>query len=537
MKKSQIEQILKMALDLNFYGKRLLTVKDRIAELIIESLELEITSAKVRHILEKNKPVKSAKAKAAKEELPPLVPTFKGTVTERDKGLSVLPCGRYIITSAQNNTQIHACFSELVEQSKQLDASLLVMPIMYTTTLEQREKKEPNFHADLKPYLLSENCFIGSRKGVRLCVTAAILPTAKQPINTAKQLNTGEALTLVSSPKSQILTLPRPKGGDHRWLYTSKTATKRHYTDSRIGDESEAEHTFGGIDLEVFPDGTIDHCELIAEEESGFIFNPKVDVHGVVGLIAGDLHCEKMDKNSFSRLLGQLEKYQPNHLVTHDTLDMESRNHHNRNSGRFLYQMGTKKVIDDLGVAVDHLQRLAALVPELFIVASNHDDALSGWLDDPHYRADHDPLNSKTYHYLKYCIMDHIDNSEERLNVFDLACRELSDQVGELPENIQFGHLDQQFKINGVECGQHGHNGSGGARGSARTFKGYQMPIITGHTHSPQKNGNQVTVGVTGSLEMGYNKGGSAWDRANALILESGIILLVPVYKINEPQT
>jgi len=133
--------------------------------------------------------------------------------------------------------------------------------------------------------------------------------------------------------------------------------------------------------------------------------------------------------------------------------------------------------------------------------------------------------------------MDHIDNSEERLNVFDLACRELSDQVGELPENIQFGHLDQQFKINGVECGQHGHNGSGGARGSARTFKGYQMPIITGHTHSPQKNGNQVTVGVTGSLEMGYNKGGSAWDRANALILESGIILLVPVYKINEPQT
>ena len=71
MKKSQIEQILKMALDLNFYGKRLLTVKDRIAEMIIESLELEITSAKVRHILEKNKPVKSAKAKAVKEELPP----------------------------------------------------------------------------------------------------------------------------------------------------------------------------------------------------------------------------------------------------------------------------------------------------------------------------------------------------------------------------------------------------------------------------------------------------------------------------------
>lgn len=528
---------LQCAIDVNYHGKRLLTRKKDIACTIIEELDLSISSESMIKYLDENKPVKATAAKRQKAELEPLVPTFNGSDTERDSLLPVLPCGRYIISSAQNNTMPHEALKTLIAQADKLSAGLLLLPIKYTTTLEQRERKEPSYIEAVQPYLLTENCFIGSRKGVRLAVTASILPTAKQPINTAKTLNTGEAVTIVASPKAQTLTLPRPKGGDHRWLYTSRTITKRHYTDSRAGDEAEQDHMFGAIYLEVFEDGTIYHHEMIAQESTGEIFHPELsDSDQVVGLVAGDLHCEKMCPDSFNRLKAQVIEFQPQIVVTHDTLDFMSRNHHNRNSGRFLYQMGSRTVLDDLRTAIEHLNALAELTPELFVVASNHDDALSQWLDCPFYKADQDPLNAKTYYYLKFCILDHIDIGHDSLNVFDLACKELSDQVGELADNVTFGYLDEQKKVIRVEVGQHGHNGSGGARGSAKTFKNYRMPIITGHTHSPQRDGLQLTVGVTGSLEMGYNKGGSAWDRANALILESGLTLLIPTYAINEPQ-
>lgn len=87
-----------------------------------------------------------------------------------------------------------------------------------------------------------------------------------------------------------------------------------------------------------------------------------------------------------------------------------------------------------------------------------------------------------------------------------------------------------------MELGQHGHLGTGGARGSLQSFIKYRMPTITGHTHSPERAGQNLVVGVTGSLEMGYNKGGSKWDRANAFVFDNGLTTLEPLYAIGENQ-
>jgi hypothetical protein len=537
-------QALEIALNLNFYGKRLMSKKVEVAEQIHEDLELSdnIGISTIVDYLEENRPVKQEKAK---KELEPLIPTFAGNTQQRDESVQILPAGRYIISSAQNNTTPHASFEALKQLAVHLKATLLLMPIKYTTTLESRERKTPTFNHVFDDYMLHDDAFIGGRSGVRLAVSACVLPTAKQPINTAKNMNTGEALTIVASPKQQMMTLPRPKGAKHRWLYTSRAVTTRHYTDSRAGGEAEQDHVFGGIYIEVMEDGTIKHQELQAEENSGNVFAPMLNESinlGVVveAMVLGDLHCEKMCADSLNRALDEIEQYNPKEVILHDTLDFMSRNHHNRNSGRFLYQMGQRTVIDDLRETIAIINRIAedanSSVESVFIVCSNHDLALDLWLDCPHYKADQDILNAKTYYFLKHAILEHIDLGSDDLNVFDLACRKLADQVGELSSKVTFGVLDEQHVINGFEVGQHGHCGSGGARGSARTFKGYQMPIITGHTHAPQRNGAQLTVGVTGSLEMGYNKGGSAWDRANALILSNGISLLAPTYRINEIQ-
>jgi hypothetical protein len=533
-----LENLTKRAVDLNYYGKRLKATKLAVVENVLTALDLQRTveAIDLMTFFDENRPVKPEVVKQQKA-LESYDPTFNGSLTHRDDSIEVLPFGRYLISSAQNNTLAAPVFKRLIDEAQARDARLILMPIKYTTTLESRERKDPVYTPEVREFMIHDNVFIGSCDLVRLAVTAAILPTAKQPINTAKTLNNGESLTIVASPKAQQATLPRPKGSRHRWTYTSRTCTQRHYTDSRAGDEAENEHTFGAIYLDVREDGTVIHQEIIATE-SGSFFNPIFETPEILGIVAGDLHCEKTDPDSFDRLLGMIDHYNPKVVVTHDTLDFMSRNHHNIGSGRFLYQMGQRSVLEDLSDAIEALNKIAELTETVFVVRSNHDDALDQWLDSPHYRPDMDIINSKTYYYLKFCILEHLDDpTTDSLNCFELACRELSGKVPELADNVVFGKLDQEFKINGIECGQHGHIGSGGARGSLKTFKGYQMATITGHTHAPARDGVNIVVGVTGSLEMGYNKGGSAWDRSNAIIPMEYPPILVQPYAINEPQS
>jgi hypothetical protein len=45
---------------------------------------------------------------------------------------------------------------------------------------------------------------------------------------------------------------------------------------------------------------------------------------------------------------------------------------------------------------------------------------------------------------------------------------------------------------------------------------------ITGHTHSPGITDGNMTVGVSGGLDMGYNKGLSSWLHAHGLTQPNG---------------
>lgn len=529
------------AFEMGYYLKRSFQVKIAICETILKGLGLTDTvePKSLFEYLEEKRPVKEEKIKAEKAQAEPKAPVFNGSLQQRDETIEVLPFGRYLVTSAQNNTVLHPCIAGLKAMAEEYDARLIVMPVYYIQSLEKEDRQSVFFDPAIESFMIDDTVFLGSRQGIRLATSAHIIPTAKQPINTAIKLNCGESLTLVASPKAQIRTLVRTKGQAHRWAYTSRSCTQRNYIAKRAGDEAQVDHTFGAIYLEILEDGTVLHQEIVSDE-NGILYNPlKPLSHKVAALVAGDLHCEKMCYDSLGKLHREIEAFKPATLVVHDTLDFMSRNHHNRASGKFLYQMGTRSVIDDLGAACMILIDLAAKVEDLFIVASNHDDALGQWLDSPFYNPDLDPINSKTYHFLKYQILHFIDtNPDLDLNVFDLACQQLADsgQLPALPDNIRFGILDESEMIAGVEVGQHGHLGSGGARGSLNTFKKYQMPMITGHTHSPLRDGNVLTVGVTGSLSMGYNKGGSAWDRASGIVYASGVEALVPTYLINEDQ-
>lgn len=548
-----VVEFLKAANDLNFWGKRLREAKLTVADVILSKFDISqstLESSVLADWLEANRPVKQKKAQShATKVAEQLEPTFAGSLKGRE--LEELEDGLYIITAAQNNTVVHPVFNTLVSMAKSLNAQLGIMPIKYTTTLQGLERKSPSWAGEIRPYLLEDrDQWLGGEGYVLLANSAQILPTAKQPINAAEQLNTGESLTVVASPKRQLKTLARQKNGCHRWAYTTTVCTAMHYTDTRAGAEAENEHCFGGILIEV-QDGLVSHKRLVADRDGviitddGTVYFPDGRIEKYVDVYAGkqplvvlgDLHCEKLCLDAWGRTLAWLARVQPEKIVVHDALDFMSRNHHNREDWTFLYQQQNRAVVDDLTDVINRLNELAGY-GDVYVVESNHDLALDSWIRDTKFDIRKDPINARTYHALKLAYIDAMDeNSFNDLAKMDLAFRGLADRLPELSANIEFGKIDDEKLFYGWDYTMHGHVGTGGARGSKQSFKKMRIKSVTGHTHSPLEDHNTVIVGVTGSLEMGYNKGGTTWDRANAIIYPNGTCSLVPLYKIGEQQS
>lgn len=542
-------QILKLAKGKNFWGKKLRSSQLAVCDEILKALEIaqtQLTSADLADWLIDNKPSMPSKKSHSQQAAEQIEPTMAGSETGRT--FDSLDDGTYIVTAAQNNTTPHAVLGSLKAVAKDLDAELLVMPIKYTTTLQGLERKKPTFHADIAALVLDDvDVWLGDEGCVLLANSAQILPTAKQPINAAERLNNGESMTIVASPRRQTKTLARQKNGAHRWAYTTTVCTNIHYTDSRAGAEAEAEHCFGGL-LVTVVNGFVSHRRLVADKhgvivDNGSVYYPDGSVKAYNDtfeqrpvIVLGDLHCEKMCDDSWNRAINWLEENNPQLIVVHDALDFMSRNHHNREDWTFLYSQQNRAVMDDLADVIIRLNELAEIAP-LYVVESNHDLALDGWVRDNRFDVRKDPLNSRTYHALKLAYIDALDAGEFNVTAkLDLALKALADKLPELSSRITFGVIDDERLAFGYDYTMHGHIGTGGARGSAVSFKKMRIKSITGHTHSPFEDNNTVIVGVTGSMDMGYNKGGTTWDRANAIVYPNGTHQLVPMYQIGEQQ-
>lgn len=548
--KENREQLINLATDLSFYNKRIRQSRLAVADQLVSEMgwtQSDIESSELADWLLANRPIKKAATKSSKAKAEEdIAPTFNGLTSKPT--FDNLDDGRYIVTAAQNNTTPHPSLKTLEAVARDLDAELLIMPIKYTTTLQGLERKKPSYHADVKKHLLDgEDIWLGGEGDVLLATTCQILPTAKQPINSAEQANTGESMTIVASPKRQLKTLARQANGSHRWAYTTSVCTNIHYTDSRAGRDATSEHSYGGLFIEV-KDGFITHRRLVSDDSGVIIDNssvyfPNGDVEAYCDVfneqpvvVLGDLHCEKMCNDSFSRAIDWTAGVNPRLIVLHDALDFMSRNHHNRDDWTFLYQMQERQVIDDLRDVIDHINEIATIAP-VYIVESNHDLALDRWLRDTRYDVRKDPQNAHTFHALCLAYLESLDNGTfEDLAKLDLALLALSDKLPELSPNVEFGQVDKEKFIYGYELSMHGDKGTGGARGSKNALKKMRIKSVTGHTHSPLEDCDTVTVGVTGSLYMGYNKGGTAWDRANAVIYPNSTHQLVPMYLIGETQ-
>lgn len=130
--KAKLADIMQAVVDLGYFGKRILSSKLQVCETVISDLSLKVEPLAMSQWLDQNKPAKAAKSKAACTK--PAANTMTGNEAHEAKQLAVLGGNCFIVTTAQNNTEVSSVFSKLVELSNKLECRLVVMPTYYNKT-------------------------------------------------------------------------------------------------------------------------------------------------------------------------------------------------------------------------------------------------------------------------------------------------------------------------------------------------------------------------------------------------------------------
>jgi len=532
-KQAKTVAILERADGLNFWGKRLDSVKQKVIDTL--AMEFDVESATIAEILASNKPPKKAKTEKAKtEKAEDTRPLTGGILSHAEKEREVLTGDRFIITSCQNNTETHTAFLEnLKVYADHIGAHLLILPFIYNKNAFQNGLggEDIHYNADLREFFLENDVWLGENKKVFLAALN-ILPTVKKPLSGLQELLQSAECLIVPHATIQhenIAVLGAQHGRVVPSMFSTGCVTMRNYIQQKAGQAASGRHCFGAALVELNEFGQFWVRQLQTDETGDFqdltnvVKNGEViEDQAVLSISWGDIHAEQTD-GKIAKLQwgnnGILDQLFPKYQFCHDLLDFKTLNNHNRDNNFHLL----KNHVDNASVVGDLVQVQAVLNmmqrkhTETLVVYSNHDDSLTRWLSCNKYNAFNDPQNAMFYYTLQAAAHTAIKNGDS----FDALPYALENFTQLNWDNLRFLKPSESFIIGGIEQAEHGHHGANGARGSKVSHCNYK--VTTGHTHSSSINGGQYVGGVSAKLAQGYNENGaSSWVHAAVISYENG---------------
>lgn len=460
-------------------------------------------------------------------------PYAGGTVSSPDKRRKSLEGNKFVFTSAQNNTHLHeGFFAALLGFCKHNEAQLVVSRFTYNKTgfrqnLTKDDVEELYYDPRILEFVIDESVEVADK--LIFCGELDILPTAVNPLSGFENY-TQSSSGIVPHAKVQMRSLPRMKGEDPRFLYTTGTITQRNYIQRKAGQKAEFHHVFAALYVEIDEEGTWFARQLVADEEGVFYdltteYGPKgiKSNQKAAAITWGDIHIEKLDpvvaETSWGSKGSILTVLNPEISFIHDVTDFRARNHHNIKDPYHLAEMHFRNgsnVQKDLHSCYTFLQHITRYGNPAIVVESNHDQALKRWLRDGDIRQD--PENAEFFHRANLAIHQSIKQNMLRFNIFEWAVN-----LGKKPlKNVEFLQEDDSFLVKNIEQGMHGHRGPNGSRGSALSFRTVGRKVNIGHTHSAGIFDGVYVAGVSGLLDMDYNKGPSSWSHSHIVTYQNG---------------
>lgn len=467
---------------------------------------------------------------------------------------------RYIITSAQNNTDAHVPFFEnLVAYAEFAGAEVMVGSYSYNrasysqkATKRDRGPTEDDAKDDwydpiFEPYFVDEAVELAPMLEWRGELN--ILPTAKRPLS-GLETYSGRKSAIFPHAKFDLVSVAGTKADGAKLTYTTGTATLMNYVQKKAGLQAEFHHAYGAVIVEVDHEGDWFVRQLNAETDGTFYDIADMGQTGAVRVADGEVHVEGIPVNTVTwgdlhaRVIdpeakavafdegGMLDALRPREQHVHDVLDFTSKSHHDEKNGHRMYQKKALKwddVRDEVREVGDLLDFIRRPWCQTVVVDANHDRHLERWLNESEYRKDHKNARFILEAELAYRVaMD--SNPHQEYNFFKAAL----DREGFQSTDLFLG-IDDSWVIcddgsGGIECSLHGDIGPNGSRGTPIGLSKMGRRANTGHTHSTAIVDGLYVAGCMSLLTQDWNKGPSAWTHSHIVTHPNGKRTIVTFY-------
>ena len=437
---------------------------------------------------------------------------------------------RLIISSIQVNTRIHQNFwSSIKQYAFHNNAAILLRPVYY---LWSHNKAKREFDGDTERYIVEND--ITLHDGLIL-MDVQVSATAVNPLTGLDGL-TGQKSAIVGHPQIQMKTVATPQNTMPKIMVTTGSISeKNNYSPSKAGKKGAFHHTLGAVVVEL--DGPIFHLRNITGDSKGEFYDlghkytpqGKEKLERIEALVTGDEHQWWMDTDvrdaTYFKGDSIVKTLKPKKIVRHDVSDSFSISHWHRNDVVARYkkkQTGKNSLNRELEDAANFINASTPNDTENIIVASNHHEHVTRWLNEVDWRQDLE--NARIYHDMWSAVLKEADHGK----TLDPFVWWMKKMVG-----VQCQWLTRRDKVMicGIMVNMHGDAGPNGSRGSIGNLKNLGVKTIIGHTHSPGIDKGAYQVGTSTVFDIPYTRGPSSWLNTHALIHPNGKRQLVHIVR------
>lgn len=457
---------------------------------------------------------------------------------------------RYILTSAQNNTLVHADFWANVQaMAKHYDARIMVGTFSYNQNnfgklAVKRDTKKP-FESELwydptiTPYFCDK--IVELAPGLTWYGTMNILPTEDNPIS-GLESHGGASSVIFPHTKIEMRSIATTPDSPVKMIYTTGAITLMNYLQKKLGIKAEHHHRYAFLIVEVDDKGNWFVRQVAARKNGKVIQDLNVLVEGgkVVSTIAkvdvitwGDLHATISEPTVVASSQDMLDTLKPSCQILHDVLEGTSINRHaikNAPRPHYYYHRwlrGFHRVEEELKATRKVVETYLRPWCKTIAPDANHDAPwLHNWLEKYDYRFD--PANSEVFLDMQKYMYSEIKSGKLPKNV-NLMQYAMEQKSGLKPGAVKFLLPDESFVVNEIELGLHGHLGPNGSFGNPSTLSKIGKKATTAHTHSAGIYHGLYVAGTSSKLtkDWTYTQGPSSWSHTHVVQYPNGQRTLV----------
>lgn len=472
---------------------------------------------------------------------------------------------RYLLTCAQTETKVYMPFwKNLVAMAEHYDAELLVSTFVYNKHShgQKRKSKRVDTSAELnggsvmadeldpaiREYVCNDRVDIAPR--LTFAAELGILPTASHPLR-GFEAYTYRKSTVVPHVKIALKSIAGMQSQGVKTLYTTGTCTQMNYIKRREGFKAEHWHQYGALLVEVTAEGDY-WCRHVLQgpDDSLYDFTLRFkdgkltnDAARVENIFWGDMHSRVLDQqvaNACWKMPGNmLDTLKPKSQHHNDILDFSPNSHHTRKDpfeSYFHYHNSERRSFTaELMVTAAEVVATTRKWCETYIVNSNHDRHPKRWLAEIDWRDD--PENAELICELTKEVLVATRKDNKHFNLLEAALNRVGLKVAgpiyfmpEDPKKDDPGAITLK-ELDGGILNVHGDRGANGAQGTPSGLANLAQRINMADKHRREIFGHVYVAGLTGKLNMRYNKGFSSWSHASIVTYANGMRAIVDVWK------